>query len=266
MTQTNARAALTTTRTVTVQDIVELTPHMRRIVFSGKELEGFAYRPSQLGPYLKLRIPLLGRAPNPAATASLTAGRAACDDNNTVLRTYSVRHFEPESLRLTVDFVLHGDEGPASGWAARAVVGDTIGVLERGSRPAKDVDRFLILGDHTALPAIAQMLENMPTDSQGQAFVEVADPGEWQQIANRTKISLTWLYTSGGASRLAEKCVMPGSAERQIYVWAGAEADTARSIRKTVKTAWKLPPERYFIVNYWRRGFAEDVVSKISDD
>lgn len=262
MTQPIKKTPFTTTRRVAVQDIVDLTPHMRRIVFSGVDLKDFGYNVSQLGPYLKLRIPLPGHSRYLSPTARTAEDGHGWDDDNTVLRTYSVRHFEPETRRLTIDFVLHGDEGIASGWAARAVVGDTIGVLERGSRLVTHTDWFLILGDQTALPAIAQMLENMPIDSHGQAFIEVSNPGEFQVIVNRTNITLTWLYRDGGVSRLCEKCETPTPARGQTYVWAGAEADIAQTIRKKVKTDWKLPPEQYFIVNYWRRGFAEGAVGE----
>jgi NADPH-dependent ferric siderophore reductase len=262
MTQSAVDPGFTTARKVSVQEIIELTQRMRRIVFCGDDLDGFAYNQTQLGPYLKLRIPLPDLTRYPSPPEKPTADETGGEDKNTVLRTYSVRHFDPETLRLTIDFVLHGDEGIASGWAAKAVIGDTIEVLERGSRPARDIDWFLILGDQTALPAIAQMLENMPADSEGQAFIEVADAGEWQPITNRTKITVTWLFTDGSASGLPEKCATSMPARGRIYVWAGAEADIARTIRAKVKTGWKLPPEQYFIVNYWRHGFAEGIVGK----
>ena len=48
------------------------------------------------------------------------------------MRTYSVRRHHPDRGELEIDFVLHGDgehSGPASRWAARAQVGDVLGLV-----------------------------------------------------------------------------------------------------------------------------------------
>ncbi len=88
-----------------VAERVELvTPHMKRITIDANNLPDFRFGlPAQ---WLKVFVP--------AAKGHKTAGRA-----------YTVRRFDPDSKKLDLDFVLHGDGGPVSAWAARARVGDS---------------------------------------------------------------------------------------------------------------------------------------------
>ncbi|GAA3150084.1 hypothetical protein GCM10020001_087120 [Nonomuraea salmonea] len=48
------------------------------------------------------------------------------------LRTYTVRAWDPDALELTLDFVVHGDEGLAGPWAAQAAPGDELIMLGPG--------------------------------------------------------------------------------------------------------------------------------------
>ena len=53
------------------------------------------------------------------------------------VRTYSVRRLDTAAGELDVDFVLHGDESPASWWAARAQPGNVLGIeAPEGERSA----------------------------------------------------------------------------------------------------------------------------------
>ena len=86
--------------TAQVLETRRLTPQMIRVVFGGEELSGFGAG-EFTDHYVKLRI---------------TAGAGT--------RTYTVREWDGE--RLTIDFVVHGDEGVAGPWAAAAQPGDEL--------------------------------------------------------------------------------------------------------------------------------------------
>ncbi len=61
---------------------------------------------------------------------------------------------------FVVDFVIH-DDGPATNWAATAKVGSVLGVAgPRGSSviSTDGIGLHLLIGDETALPAIARSL------------------------------------------------------------------------------------------------------------
>ncbi|WP_395675644.1 SIP domain-containing protein [Inquilinus sp.] len=47
------------------------------------------------------------------------------------------------------------------------------------------------------LPGIAWILERLPPDAAGHAFIEIADAGEEQPLARPAGLSLTWLHLDG---------------------------------------------------------------------
>ena len=77
--------------TTTVAEVRRLTPSMIRIVVEGPELDGFAVG-EFTDHYVKTR-------------------------HGDKTRTYTVRDFDPQRNRLTLDFVVHGDHGVAGPWA-----------------------------------------------------------------------------------------------------------------------------------------------------
>src|SRR4051794_11155383 len=80
-------------------------------------------------------------------------------------RRYTVRAWDPDAHLLTVDFVVHGDEGVAGPWAAQAAPGDALVFSgpSGGYRPDPALDWHLLLGDEAALPAIAASLGAPPS-------------------------------------------------------------------------------------------------------
>ncbi len=79
------------------------------------------------------------------------------------LRTYTVRAWDPDRLELTLDFVVHGDEGLAGPWARRAQPGDEVLFMGPGGAYSPDpaADWHLFVGDESALPAIAVAAERL---------------------------------------------------------------------------------------------------------
>lgn len=237
-----------------------VTPHMRRVVLTGPELAGFSFYRQGLGPYVKLLVPPLNLK-DPGWPHIGANGAIECpDDQQLSVRTYTVRDFDEELQELIIDFVLHGDEGPASRWAAKAEPGDSIALLERGFSQPYGVDRYVFIGDHTALPAIAQSLENLPDDSRGEAVICLGDDEDKQHLRAPPGLSVTWLI---GEKTIELPSLMRdlklGSAEpgEYLFLWVGAEARLARSLRSHAKDGLCLPKDQYSILNYWRHGFAE---------
>src|SRR5690349_21050853 len=107
---------------VAVAEISQLTPLMRRITFTGEKLAGY---PGD-GPAtdFKLLLPAPGQAevalPEPGPDGLVWP------EPRPLRRTYTPRYVDPAGRRLVVDFVLHGDGGPASKWAAAARIGDRV--------------------------------------------------------------------------------------------------------------------------------------------
>jgi NADPH-dependent ferric siderophore reductase len=126
------------------------------------------------------------------------------------MRTYTVRDVlgTGQDTRLVVDFVIHGPgapSGPGGEWGAHAEVGQrVVAMVPRRDLPfggiefdPADATRLLIVGDETALPAIARILEDLPADAEGSVFVEVPLSDDIQDLRRLPGISVTWLPRNG---------------------------------------------------------------------
>jgi NADPH-dependent ferric siderophore reductase len=243
-------------RVLEVLRVEALTPHMRRIVLGGEEIAGFG-----TGPNIKLIIPRPGS--DPQWPMSGPDGKAIwpAEPHRPATRTYSVRRFDPTRGELTVDFVLHGDDGPASYWAARARPGDPIGVGGPGGRSIMAADFYLFAGDHTALPAISHLLEALPADAKGEAFIEIPGPEEEQALRGPAGVRVTWLHRNGqgpGRTTLLEDAVraLPWP-EARVCAWIGCESAAVRRIRAYVRDTRGLDRRSVMAIGYWRLGMSE---------
>lgn len=169
-----------------------LTPHMQRVVLGGEGLAAFTAGTST-DHYVKLLFPAEGvEYPEPFDLERIREEFPR--EQWPVTRTYTVRSWNPELRELALDFVIHGDEGLAGPWAARARPGDVVRFNGPGGGYAPDVeaDWHLLAGDESALPAIAAALESLPADAVVRAFVEVAGPEEEQKFDSGVEV--VWLH------------------------------------------------------------------------
>lgn len=143
-----------------------LSPHLVRIRARGTDLTAFRESP-HTDAYVKITFakPELGLEP-PYDLAALRETLAP--DDLPVTRTYTVRAVDGDEL--TIDFVVHGDEGLAGPWAARAEPGERLVVSSPGGGYAPDstADWHLLAGDESALPAIGAALEALAPDAVGR--------------------------------------------------------------------------------------------------
>ncbi|CAH1041824.1 siderophore-interacting protein [Halomonas sp. TD01] len=137
------------------------------------------------------------------------AYRALPDAQRPAARTYTIRALRSEQAEVDVEFVLHGDNGPASRWAMRARTGDRLVMAapvanaegpKQGYewKPPKDVRRILIIADETALPAAAGILEaldDLPLIANVEALFEVPRSDDVQPLPQVAK--LRWLARDG---------------------------------------------------------------------
>ncbi len=194
---------------VSVRSVERLSPSFARIELAGDDLADFGND----GPTLDQRIKLLFPA-TPGVLPELTAEDwyaewlALPEDERPRMRTYTIRSIEGEGIekRLYVDFVLHpGAHGPGSDWAGAAKPGDEI--LVAGPKLGEpyggiewlpgDATRLLLVGDETAVPAIVSILESLPVDATGSAFLEVPVAGDVQEVSAPEGLQVSWLPREG---------------------------------------------------------------------
>ena len=198
---------------LSVHSIERPSPTFARVELGGPELVDFGVD----GPLCDQRIKLI--LPGPAGLPALNAPTwweeftALPEETRGAVRTYTVAGVARDGgrTRILVDFVLHaGAHGPGSDWALAARVGDELlGVLPHRGQPAGGIefepgeaDRLLLVGDETALPAIEQILRELPARDGGRTgavFVEVPCAEDIRDLPAVDGIEVTWLPRGGRA-------------------------------------------------------------------
>lgn len=192
---------------VQLKAIVALSPSLVRFVFTGDEVEQMQARAADQR--IKIFFPSAnGQPPQLPKQGSWHDARRALDARSCPpMRTYTIRALRREAREIDVDFVLHGVNGPASAWATTACIGDRLQIVapnfafdgDPGGyewRPPTDLRSLLLVGDETALPAIAGILEQMALDYPDvpvQAFIEVPDELDCVDLTCSAATELHWL-------------------------------------------------------------------------
>ncbi|MFE9683292.1 siderophore-interacting protein [Streptomyces sp. NPDC006285] len=235
-----------------------LTPHMQRVVLGGAGLAEFTAGTST-DHYVKLLFGAEGVTyPEPF---DMTRIREEFPREQwPVTRTYTVRHWDPEQRELTLDFVIHGDEGLAGPWATRVQEGELVRLLGPGGAYAPDptADWHLLAGDESALPAVAATLEAMPAGAQVRVFVEVAGPAEEQKIDS--DVEVVWLHRGDrpvGEALVAAVQALEFPAGR-VHAFVHGEAGFVKELRRLLRVEHQVPREDISISGYWRLGHDED--------
>jgi NADPH-dependent ferric siderophore reductase len=236
-----------------------LSAHTVRLTVGGP---GFAeFRPNDFTDrYVKIHFvdPALGLTP-PYDLAALR--ESLPPEQRPVTRTYTVRRVEPDRQQLSIDFVVHGDEGIAAPWAAQAAVGDTLSLSGAGGayRPDPGVDWHLFAGDESALPAICAALEALPRDARGIAYLETQD--EQQLDADVPDgVELVWRQRPEPGSRpqLLADAVSSGYWLRgRVGTFAHGERESMKAVRAVLKRRL-TEADQLSLSGYWAAGRTED--------
>lgn len=239
-------------RVLEVRRVKRVTPMMHRVTLGGDEIRGI-----KDGPNLKLVIPQCCTE-DPAWPVHGPDRKMAMPPGYPfpITRTYSLRRLDRAAGELDVDFVMHGD-GIASNWASAARPGDRIGIGGPGGPEPRPAEFYLLAGDHTALPAMSRILEKLPRDARGRAFVEVPDRLEEQEIDRPPGMELNWVHSTGPGVLEAAVREMRWPDGKKIYAWLAAESAAVRSLRSYVRDERRLGRGEFLAIGYWRRGMSE---------
>ncbi|MFV8396158.1 siderophore-interacting protein [Corynebacterium hindlerae] len=196
-----------------------LSPHFQRITFHGVERMGPKETVRDLR--VKLIIPHGVSLPELPEENWYATWKDLDPATRGIMRTYSIRALRRAPAgrlagtahdELDVDFVLHPEAaGPASSWAQSAQVGEEIILIG----PARDDDsgtgieftldnhnHVVMLGDETALPAIAKTLEEWPVGKTGEVFIEIPCKLDAQKLSSPPGVAV---------QMLPRDCAAPGS-------------------------------------------------------
>lgn len=155
-----------------------------------------------------------------------------------VMRTYTLRALRSERQEMDVEFVLHGDSGPASAWATHAQVGDAIQIVAPNAdfagdsggyewAPPAQMNQALLIADETALPAAMGILERLAQQDNPprvQAFFEVPLAGDCVSVAQFPFAEVFWLPRDVGPQQLHGTLLLE-SVRRRVTIPDSARAE-----------------------------------------
>ena len=281
----------------TVTAIRALSPHFTRVTFTGPEVEFFGT--DKLDQRIKIVLPIaeFGYSTFPQSADWYADWRALPEEQRNPFRTYTVRDVRPEVAELDVDFVSHGDGGPAARWLNSARVGDELVIVGPDARSLSShvgidwrpgsATSVLLVGDETATPAICAILESLDPAITAHAFIEVPSADDFLPID--THAAVTWIARGAESgledavrawaaenprefsSALASKTQVledidvdvdmlwdsPEEATVEFYAWLAGESAIIKSLRRFLVSETGIERTRVAFMGYWRLGKAE---------
>lgn len=279
-----------------VSRVQDISAHFRRITFAGAALERFGVP----GPTRDLRIKLLLPVPgHPLACPGAPDGQLhegwyqdwlrVEQPRRGWIRSYTVRSLRTtaQGTELDVDFVIHPDStgsgAPGSHWARTAAPGTAAVIIGPDAKAItaatpqsatgirwnpQGAGQVLLAGDETAVPAISSILGTLPGDVTGQAFLEVQDSRDFQEISTGSAVRITWLArqpsnaSPGDLLQEAVQAAVPPENTAApaggvpMYAWVAAEAATVKNLRRHLVNQVGLDPKHSEFRAYWSLGKA----------
>jgi NADPH-dependent ferric siderophore reductase len=235
-------------RLLQVSRVTPLSPSLVRITLHGDDLADFAS--SSFDDHVKVFFP-----PTPDAPLALPAmddnGKSVFPEPRPVARDFTPRRYDRAARELDLEFALHG--------AKQARIGQTLGIGgPRGSMIIPTgFDWHLLIGDETALPAIARRLEELPADARIAVLIEANDPSARIEFDTSEERYIEWCYRS--ESTQAEGALLTALRKFHIphgdgFVWAAGEAAGIRAVRDYLCKERGIDKSRIRAASYWRRG------------
>ncbi|MDQ1057155.1 NADPH-dependent ferric siderophore reductase [Arthrobacter globiformis] len=249
--------------TLTVLRREQLSAHMVRIVAGGP---GFADYVNNdfVDRYVKIVFPQPGvDYPQPLDLWAVRETMPREQWPHT--RTYTVRWVDTAAGELAIDFVVHGDEGLAGPWAAAAEPGDSLIFTGPGGgyNPDPAADWYLLACDEAALPAVAAVIESLPAQARGLAFIEVGTEADVQALAVPAGLELVWLQRgdvpAGESSQLVEAVRNAAWPDGRVNVFVHGERGYMKGLRDVLFRERGLDRSQVSLSGYWAKGRVEDV-------
>lgn len=190
-------------------------------------------------------------------------------DSRPLVRNYTVRDFRPagsgeygDHPEIDIDFVSHGDDSPASAWANNVSTGTPVGLFDEGLmyQPPEHTNWSLLVGDESALPALAGVLRSAPRDLRGAAYIEIPTADDVQELDAPEGVQVHWLTRKNPDDAVGELALetvresdLPTSG---VYGFVAGEQSLATGARRHLANDRGVPKADITFTGYWRFGKA----------
>lgn len=220
---------------------------MAHVVLRGSELDGLVVDEPAASVRLLLPSSLGGELVIPEWSGNEFL---LSDGSRPVIRTFTPYRCGGGALELLI--VLH-DGGAASTWAQHAGVGAEAAVSGpgRGYEIDPSGGSLHLFGDETAIPAMAQIVAEVPDASRVSAHVEVAHPAARLDLLS--EVGAKWHVLPSGAppGETLVQAAEAASLSPEDRVWAAGEAAAMQRIRRLL-AAVEVPRRRATVRGYWK--------------
>jgi NADPH-dependent ferric siderophore reductase len=248
---------------LTVRENVRISPNFARLTLGGPDVEhlettGFDQTVRLFFPregQTELQMPTWSNNAWMAQTLLLPKARRPW------VRNYTVRRVRPAEQEIDIEFALHGDDAPASAWAARAEPGDPAGVFDEGITylPPAHAQWQLLIGEESAVPAILSILEDAPASLVAEVFLEVPESADIRADVRRPAgVQVKWLARDGAGSvpgalvlEAVKAAALPAG---PFYTWVAGESRLPTGVRRHLVNDRAVPKADIAFVGYWRQG------------
>lgn len=245
-----------------VLDTRALSPHLVRVRLGGPGMAAFTTN-GFTDKYVKIIFakPELGLEP-PYDLEALRQKLAP--EDQPVRRTYTVREVDERAGWISIDFVVHGDEGIAGPWARDAEPGDFLVFSGPSGAYAPDptVDWHLFAGDESAQPAITAAVQALPESAVGVALLEVYGVDDEIDLGAPAGVQIRWLHRgdvpAGTSSVLADAVAALSWRDGRVHVFAHGERESIKALRDIFYKHRGLDRGQVSLSGYWAYGRAED--------
>ncbi|CAN5269640.1 siderophore-interacting protein [soil metagenome] len=188
-----------------------------------------------------------------------------------IVRNYTIREArrDERGWQIDVDFVVHRGatgaiDGIAAAWAATALPGDEVGLLDQGrifnpddcdvTGSGRYPDHILIVADESGLPGVEGIARSLPAGSRVTAVIEVPSTDEIRELTTSAALDLRWVVRlPGGQSGSA---ALPALADIDVspddYVYLVGEGGFLTEARDALCAAGATRQLIDFCA-YWRR-------------
>ncbi|TWE11731.1 siderophore-interacting protein [Rudaeicoccus suwonensis] len=275
------------------------SPHLVRLTFAGPDLAGLA--DNGYDQRIKVILPRPGGDPLsefPTGPDWFISWRQTPIERRAVIRTYTVVTVRPEAGEVDIDFVDHGDTGPGSSFAGSGAVGTEIGIW--GPNAAYDgaqgglefrhttagTSRQLVVGDLTALPAIANIAAGLPDTATGLICIE-ADADDVCELPTPAGVSVRWCESADEQQQIVRAWLAslpslghddatttvvtdgeedaywevtsddaPAASAPAVSAWIAGESGQVRALRRVLVDEFDVPRGAVAFMGYWREGVA----------
>jgi NADPH-dependent ferric siderophore reductase len=259
---------------LTVLATRRLSEHWMRVTLGGGDIARFT--PMGFDQWFRLFLPVHGgdgleRVP---AKANKMLGYLKLlripEGQRPVMRSYTVRAFrelgESGGAEIDVDFVIHrapdGGLGPAPAWALAAEPGEDVALIDEGTgfNPRRTPERVLLVGDETALPAIAGICASLPGGTRGSALIEVPAQEDAQDLARPEGLEVRWIVRNdphevpGRAAAEALASTELPEGDGPFYAFIAGEQQLPTGARRHLVAERGVDKDDIGFCGYWRVG------------